>query len=441
MAEAGKREEHTMTATETSMQGAFAAVDANEGYLIKALQDLVAVDTSVPPGRNYDTIATVAEGYFHALGFATERVVIPEDRIKAIPLPLDGPRVNLLARRSWGAGDTASIYAHTDVVPIEEPWTEANPFGGEVKDGKLYGRGSSDMKGSIAALLTALKVIHDTGLTPHYDVQAMLCTDEEIGVYPGVWHLAKEGYVTPHIVWLECGGQMPTVMAASAGAMDVTVTVYGRSGHSGMNFVTINAIEEMVPILNALLVLKCEVEARRSRFPLPPMQVPEGVVIPDAMSPMFNLSIIKAGAKSNIVPGVATLTINRRFIPEEDADAVEREIREAIARGAAGTRALKVDVDVMRVYPAGVIEPDGPRVSKMKAAVAAVRGIAAEGWPAVGVSGSTDRANVSQEMGITDIASFGGNTPDNRTAHGANEYIRVDVLKDFTKEILHYLAF
>ncbi len=430
-----------MTTTETSVQQAFAAVDANEAYLITALQELVAVDTTVPPGRNYDTLATVAEGYFHALGFETERVVIPDELIKAIPLPLDGPRVNLLARRSWGAGDMASIYAHTDVVPIEEPWTLAAPFGGEVKDGKLYGRGSTDMKGSIAALLTALKVINDLGLTPHYDVQAMLCTDEEIGVYPGVWHLAKEGYVTPHVVWLEAGGQNPTVMAASAGAMDVTVTVHGRSGHSGMNFLSINAIEEMVPILNELLVLKKTVEARRSRFPLPPMQVPEGVIIPDAMSPMFNLSIIKAGAKSNIVPGVATLTINRRFIPEEDADEVEREIREAITRGAAGTRAVKVDVDVMRVYPAGVVDADGPRMTKMKAAVGAVKDYPEDIWIAVGVSGSTDRANVSQEMGITDIASFGTMTTENRTAHGANEYVEVQTLKDLTKEILHYLVF
>lgn len=427
--------------TEAAMGRAFAAVDANEGYLIAVLRALIAVDTTVPPGRNYDTLAEVAEGYFHALGYETERVVIPEETIRAIPLPLDGPRVNLLARKSWGAGDTASIYAHTDVVPIEEPWTLAEPFGGEVKDGKLYGRGACDMKGSIAALLGALKIIEDLGLTPKYDVQAMLCTDEEIGVYPGVWHLAKEGYVTPHVVWLEAGGQGPTIMAASAGAMDVTVTVHGRSGHSGMNFVTINAIDEMVPILNALLVLKKTVEARRSRFPLPPMQVPEGVEIPSAMSPMFNLSIIKAGAKSNIVPGVATLTINRRFIPEENADEVEREIREAVARGAEGTRALKVDVDVMRVYPSGTIDPDGPRVTKAIAAIAEVRDLPTESWLAVGVSGSTDRANVSQELGITDIASFGLMTPENRTAHGANEYVALKTLKDLTKEILHYLVF
>ena len=429
-----------MTATETDVTRAFAAVDAHEAYLVQALTDLIAVDTTVPPGRNYDTLADVAESYFRPLGYTSERVVIPEATIQAIPLPLDGPRVNLVASKGWGKGEAVSIYAHTDVVPIEEPW-QTDPFKAVVREGKLYGRGACDMKGSIACILAALKVIEDLGLTPHYDVRVLLCTDEEIGVYPGVWHLAKEGYVSPHVVWTECGGQFPVNIVASAGAMDVTVTVHGRSGHSGMNFLSVNAIEAMVPIMNELLVLKKEVEARRSRFPMPPMRLPAGVTAPDAMSPMFNLDIIRGGAKSNIVPGVATLTINRRFIPEEHAADVEREIREAVARGAKNSAALKVDVDVMRVYPAGVVDPNGPHSTKLREARAAVKDFPTEGWQSVGISGSTDRANVSEELGITDIASFGLSTDDNRSAHGANEYVAVASLKDMTKEILHYLVF
>jgi len=83
-------------------------------------------------------------------------------------------------------------------VPIEEAWTQ-DPFGGEVVDGRLYGRGSVDMKGSIACFLGAMKVLHELGVEPHYALSCLLCTDEELGVYPGARYLAEEGYFAEHL--------------------------------------------------------------------------------------------------------------------------------------------------------------------------------------------------------------------------------------------------
>lgn len=265
-------------------RSAFNRVDTMTERVLEHFRDVIAVDTSVPPGKNYDRFVDVVEPKFRDLGFETQRVTIPQDLIDTIPLPLEGPHVNLVASRASPAsnGEKVTIYAHMDVVPIEEGWTY-EPFAATVNDGKIYGRGTADMKGAIASLLTAIQVMDSEGIDPGFDLIVCICTDEEIGGYPGIWHLAKEGYVQGHMLCLE-GGQDPRVGLASAGAVDVTVTTIGRSGHSGMNFLAVNAIDGMIPILNELYALKLQVEARESEIPGPPH--PDAPS--DKMTPMFN---------------------------------------------------------------------------------------------------------------------------------------------------------
>ena len=99
-----------------------------------------------------------------------------------------------------------------------------DPFGCEIKDGRVYGRGVADMKGAIASVLTAIDVMKTEGLEPVWDLNVVLCTDEEIGVYPGLYHLALEGYVTAPMLCLE-GSQEPVLRLGSNGSLDVTITV------------------------------------------------------------------------------------------------------------------------------------------------------------------------------------------------------------------------
>ena len=305
-------------------QRAFAAVDEQEPRLIERLRQLIAIDTCVPPGENYGTVLDLVEPELQRLGFSTQRVVIPPDKVAQIPLPLSGERVNLVARLNNGK-PPLSVYAHMDTVPIEEGW-DFDPFGAELKDGRIYGRGIADMKGTIGSLLTALDVMRQQGLEPVWDLNVLLCTDEEIGVYPGLYHLALEGYVTAPMLCME-GSQDPVLRRGSNGSLDVTITIKGRSCHSGANYLGINALEEAVPVMQSLLELKRRVEERRSALPLAPAPG-----APDHLRPMFNLDIAHAGVKSNIVPGVFTLVVNRRFIPEERLeDGRPRSRRRSIA--------------------------------------------------------------------------------------------------------------
>jgi len=163
-----------------SQKEIFNAVEAKRDRLVSLLEDLIRIPTVVPPGNNYEEIVQYLEPIFRSLCYSTEQVIIPTDKIDKIPYSLEGPRVNLVARRDYGRKEPVTIYAHMDVVPIEEPWTK-DPFNPVIENGKLYGRGAIDMKCGIASMVVALEILHELGLQPHFNIICTLCTDEEIG--------------------------------------------------------------------------------------------------------------------------------------------------------------------------------------------------------------------------------------------------------------------
>ena len=416
------------------LKEAFALADEKRDELIRLLRGIVSIDTCVPPGRNYDVLVDYLEPKFIELGFETERVIIPEEKIRKIPLPLEGPRVNLVATKNVNK-PPVSIYAHMDTVPIEQKWS-VDPFAGVVKDGKIYGRGVLDMKGSIAALLAALQIIQELDLELSYSPVCLMCTDEEIGVYPGILHLALQGYVKGHILCLELGSQEAIVPAGALGKVDVTITVTGRSCHSGMSYLGINAVEEIVPILEELIKLKREVEKRESRIPAFP--------IPEAPSkqlvPRFNINIIRGGVKSNIVPSECTVVIDRRYIIEEKFEDIVAEIEGAVERGRKRSKAIDVKTDYLHVYPALEIDPNSVYVRKMREALKAVKGYKDEDFVVGGISASTDMAFVAQVLKTDKFACIGPFRADNKSAHGADEYVNINDLISMVKELIYYLT-
>jgi succinyl-diaminopimelate desuccinylase len=414
---------------------AFARVEQEEGYIVDILRKVIAVDTSVPPGENYAKLIDVVEPEFQRYGFETQRVVVPEDKVRQIPYELSGERCNLVASLKNGK-PKASAYAHMDVVPVDEPWT-VDPFAGEIKEGKLFGRGTVDMKGSIACYLGAVKVLHEMGIEPHYELDCLLCTDEEIGVYPGARYLAEEGYFSKHLVWMELGAIEPIVVIGAAGSVKVELTGLGKSCHSGMSYLGINAIEEMVPVLQELLILKEDVQKRLSRIPTFPLP---GVPY-EKMTPMFGITVMRGGTKDNIVPGECKLTINRRYIIDERYEDVVAEIQEAVKRGREKSKLLDLQIDFNHIYSPVEIDPESPASKKMRAAATAVKGYT--DFIFGGISGSTDLGLVADALRPEkiDIASFGLVRASDIRAHAADEFVYVEDLVTMTKELVHYFAF
>ncbi len=409
------------------------AVEKNQDFLTTTLRRMVKVDTTNPPGLNYDKLADVTEPILKSFGFKTKRVVVPFDRLSVIGLPLKGDRVNLVATSETGK-PPVSVYAHMDVVPVEGNW-KRNPFSGEIADGKIWGRGTLDMKGEAAAFLTALKTMQDLKTPSIFDINVLFCTDEEIGTYPGVYYLAQEGYVKGHLMWLETGSQEPLQAGSSAGALDTEIFVTGKSAHSGRNWNGVNALEESIPILEELYALKQEIQNRKSKDKVRPTE--KGMV---PLTPLYNIDIIKSGVKSNIVPDLCYIVTNRRYLAEEKYEDVVTEIEGAIVRGKKRSKALDVTFKHRLMYKPVVIDTKTKYAVRARKVRSMVHGWKESDYVVVGSTGSIDMGFALDVPGITGVASFGSRRTYNGTGHGVDEYCDIKELVNLAKECLLYLT-
>ncbi len=132
--------------------------------LLRRLRDLVRIPTVNPPGEHYDEITALLARELTALGLQTRRIPIPATLLKRKlpPGQWKFPRYNVLGKLAVrGAKKTIHFNAHYDVVPVSGAWRHGGPFSGTVEDGWSYGRGTADMKGSMASLLLALQALRD----------------------------------------------------------------------------------------------------------------------------------------------------------------------------------------------------------------------------------------------------------------------------------------
>lgn len=414
---------------------AFLRVEQERDYLIDILKALIAVNTCIPPGKNYDRLADILEPELKSFGFETRRVLVPEEKYRQIPEPLCGERVNLVGVLK-NNGPRSSFYGHMDVVPVDDRWT-VDPFAGTVKNGKLYGRGTVDMKGSIAAFLGAAKVIREMGLEPRFQMECCFCTDEEVGVYPGARYLAEEGYFSNHLVWGELATVEPATLIGVNGAVRADILAVGKTCHSGMNWMGVNAVEEMVPVMQALLDLKKQVEKKTSHIPAFPLPGAPS----DKMTPMFNLTVIHGGFKDNVVPGECRLTINRRYIPEEKVEDVIAEIKMAVTQGKEKSKLLDLLVGYYNLYSPVVIDPESEAVKKMQAAATAVWGY--QNFLRGGITASSDLGMVLEALQAEgpQVACCSLLRPGINAPHGVDEFILVEDLIALTKQLVHYYVF
>lgn len=394
--------------------------------MVDLLGSLIAVDTTNPPGMNYAEIVDILRPALDDLGYDTKVVEVPREIVRKRASPLaEGERPNVFARRDVGADVTVTIYAHMDTVPVEEPWS-FDPFEGTLRDGKVYGRGAADMKGAIASLLTALTVIEEEDLEPRFNIDVAIVTDEELN-YSGVCFMTDEDLLRGHVVCLEGGLRSLTV--ATNGFLEYSVAVSGRSVHSGRSFIGVNALEESAPVLEELLSLKERVEQRRSDYLAPKYSEEERI------RPVLNVTMFSSGKKVNIVPSLARIQGDRRYLPEEDPADVEAELAEAVARGAGRSRAVNVELDIKGGYPPVVTPKESLRVERMREVMEDVLG---EDVSLVGEQGSSDMGYLQESTGM-EILSFGpGRTCSN--PHGADEHVHVEDLLMHSEILVRYLT-
>jgi succinyl-diaminopimelate desuccinylase len=274
---------------------------------------LIEYDTSGVDGRGCLESIRYLERLFIDSGCEAVRVSIPPAEAEG----LQG-RVALLAHRRMRGKPRLLIYGHIDVVPAEG-WHAFTPLR---KDGRVYGRGASDMKGAIAALVGALWRIRDR--QPEFDVTVVLTMDEE------THQMAQLRYLTealdkgphPHVMSLDAGFGYVTI--ANLGLLQMDITVHGDSVHSALAHLGRNAIEDGVTLIEAVRELKQHLVQRKSALPAHPSTRLA------FMEPRLNVNQIHGGIARNIVPDQCTFTIDRRLLPEESVADARAEILDTL---------------------------------------------------------------------------------------------------------------
>ncbi len=374
---------------------------------IQTLKDLVSLDTTVPPGRNYDKALGYLEPLFQARGFATERVPIPKEYAGG----LEG-RVFLLGHRRNPGKPRLIFYTHVDVVPAEG-WDGFTP---RIENGRLYGRGAADMKGSIVSLLMATEKVKDAALK--YDTSLMVTTDEELGHQSGNEIRPLRPYLEPvngaYFFSLDCPAG--AVMVASLSGLNMEITVHGKSAHGGTPYLGENAVEKALLIQNALMELKAKVAKRQSKIEI----LPEAGVT--HMVPNLSINVIRGGIKSNIIPDECVITIARRMIPEEDLDQVKKEIMDALG----SVKGVRWEAKILlgnQTVPTTISEPV---TDELAGIIKEVKGVDRVGK--VGLMGGQPFPCVSLEWKSkvfgTGVMGPGSNI------HGINESVRLKDIED-----------
>ena len=351
-----------------SVSSPAAFLDASAPQLTSLLRELVSCDTTNPPGRNYDVITRLLVDRMQESGLSAKRFSLPQARQREVLPPEQWafPRFNVLGKwRVRGARRTLHFNAHYDVVPVSGKWRHGDPFSGAVDRGWIYGRGTADMKGSIASLLLALRALRAAGVEPRLNVEVSFTADEETDSVLGAEWLVRHAPITPDYAIVMEGGEGGSVCCGHNGVTWLEVVVHGKAAHGSQPHLGVNALEKMAALLLSLEAHKQVLAART-------FTAPDGVV----MRPTMNLGGVFAqgpGGKINTVPAEARFTIDRRVIAVETAAAAEKELRAELKRAAAAIPGCRISINKISENHPCYNAPDGPFFTAMADCVATVR--------------------------------------------------------------------
>jgi acetylornithine deacetylase/succinyl-diaminopimelate desuccinylase family protein len=291
------------------------------------LAALVRVPSDNPPG-DCARHAEVTAGLLEGLGFAVERHKVPADLAAAHGM---SSATNLVVRLKFGDGPVIALNAHGDVVPPGTGWT-MDPYGAEIKDGWMYGRGVAVSKSDIATYAFAMAALRNLAPTLTGTVELHVTYDEETGGEIGPGWLLREGISKPDLAI--GAGFSYAVVNAHNGCLHLEVTVHGRSAHAAMPGTGADALEAATGILAAIYGSRAKLAAQVS-------------AIAGIGAPQITVGLIEGGINTNVVPDKVVLRLDRRMIPEEDAAKTEADLTAMIK--AAGEAYAGITVAVKRI--------------------------------------------------------------------------------------------
>lgn len=354
---------------------------------IKLLQDIIKIDST---NDNEKEVATYLENVFLQYGVKSKQVDYAKGRSSLVT--------------EIGTGNkTLSFSGHMDVVSAgdESQWSY-NPFAGVEVDGKIYGRGATDMKGGLAAMVVAMVELLEEG-NLNGKIRLLATTGEEVGLY-GARQLTEEGYAEGLSAMIIGEPTQNNIVYAHKGVYTYKVISEGISAHSSMPELGVNAIDKLVVFYNQL-------QEELSKI----------TVENEALGPLVhNMSLINGGVQINSVPESASLTANVRTIPEfnneQMTQMLTRIIEEINSEDPSSKLVLNITQDTAPMFS----EKDS-RIVKVASKVA--KEIIGEELPVIGVPAGTDASEFTKAKETFPIIIFG---PGNDTPHQVDEYIEVN---------------
>lgn len=399
-------------------------IDDSTPRLCAFLEDLIRLNTSNPPGRNYLECVRFLEKKLQALGMETSIHQVPDHVLQpTVPNCREFPRYSVFGRWDVGAKKTVHFNAHYDVVPAGEGWTSP-PFDPEIRDGWFYGRGANDMKGSIASLLYAIEAIQHCNARPKVNIEVAFVPDEESNSLNGTGYIVDQNLVNADYAVVCEGGWENVIGCGHNGVLWMEVTVKGKAAHASRPHLGINAFEKA-----AALCLEFEhYKAKQRQYVF---RAPGG----KELTPPLTLGgEIWTGAdnKINTIPSQVSFTVDRRILPNECEEQVESDLRHFLRECAAKIPDLTIEVHKISSRKASLVQEDNPLAQGFLQAVRTQRSEAGFGM----TSGFTDMSFYANEAGLPCI----GYGVAGKNTHGIDECVSTEDLVTTAKIYADFLV-
>jgi acetylornithine deacetylase len=362
----------------------------DESSLVELTTSLVRAAGQNPPG---DEAATV-----HVM-----RAAAMDLGLNVAETAVEPGRNNVRITLEGDSGPGLLLLGHTDVVPVGEGWT-TDPFGGAVHDGRIYGRGASDMKGGLAASLIALAAMRGVGLSGPVELAALV-DEEETG--KGI-RAYVESVRRP---FLGCITAEPTdlqTVIGARGASYLRVEIHGKACHAGNPDDGANAIYGAAAVVAEIECMHAELATR-----------PHPLLGPATWS----VGQIHGGTGGSIVPAECVVVADRRLLPGESTEAVLGELGERVTGLRLADRGLTVELLMPMEMPAFQTPADSELARATDAALADAGG---PGLPLGGWTAACDGGFVARDLGVPVVVLGPGSAT--TQAHRADESVAIEEL-------------